>query len=326
MNKNYKYIIFSPYFGKLPINFNLWLESCSYNDSFKFIIFTDDKSKFKLPENVEIIYLSFEELENRIQSKFDFKINLRTPYKLCDFKPTYGYVFSKYLDNCNYWGYCDLDLIFGDLKQYLPKNLEDYDKISYMGHFCMYRNNKNINEMFMSKIKDTIDYADILSSSQNFAFDEIGDYGINNIFKTNGLKIYDYQINVADVTCRKENFRVSKFENGKFTHDKFKKAFVFDNGKIIAYHIENKELKKTEYAYLHFQKRKMLNNVINLDKFIIKYNGFIDYFDIDKKNINTLFPSKYKPDLKWIKINFLGIKRRIKRTQEVKKILSNKRS
>ena len=54
MNKKYNYTIFSPYFGSLPNNFNLWLNSCSYNKEFKFIVFTDDKTKFDIPENFDM--------------------------------------------------------------------------------------------------------------------------------------------------------------------------------------------------------------------------------------------------------------------------------
>ena len=57
MRKDYSYVIFSPYFGKLPVNFNLWLNSCSYNKDFYFIVFTDDKTVYNIPNNVEIIYM-----------------------------------------------------------------------------------------------------------------------------------------------------------------------------------------------------------------------------------------------------------------------------
>lgn len=324
MNNNYKYIIFSPYFGTLPNNFKLWLNSCSYNRDFKFIVFTDDMTKYNLPENVEIVYLSFDNFANCIQKKFDFKINLNKPYKLCDFKPTYGFVFDKYVENYEYWGYCDIDLIFGDLAKFLPIDINKYEKISYLGHFCMYKNNKKINELFMSPVKNTISYIDILSSEQHFGFDEIGTYGINNIFRINNCNIYDYQINVADVTCRKENFRVSKYQNNKFTREKYNRIFVFDEGKIISMYIENGNLKEKEYAYLHFQKRKMSNQVKNYSKYIIKYNGFIDYFNVNKDNLNNLLFPWYKLDLKWIKIKIMGIRRRLKKKKEIKRILDMK--
>ena len=137
----YKYVVFCPYFGKLPKHFNLWLISCSYNKHFKFIVFTDDNVTYSIPKNVEIVQLSFDQFVQEIQKKFDFQISLCHPYKLCDFKPAYGYIFDKYLNNCKYWGYCDLDLIFGNLEKFLPT--QEYDKISYLGHLCLMKNIKD---------------------------------------------------------------------------------------------------------------------------------------------------------------------------------------
>ena len=67
---DYKYVVFSPYFGKLPDNFNLWLKSCLYNAEIKFIVFTDDNRQWDKPINVEIIKISFEDFKEKIQKKF----------------------------------------------------------------------------------------------------------------------------------------------------------------------------------------------------------------------------------------------------------------
>ena len=118
------------YFGKLPNYFNLWLTSCKYNNTINFLLFTDDKTKYDYPNNVRVIYTTFEEIRNQIQSKFDFRITLEKPYKLCDFKPAYGYIFNKYLKGYDFWGHCDLDVIFGNLRKFLPEEiLKEYDKI-----------------------------------------------------------------------------------------------------------------------------------------------------------------------------------------------------
>lgn len=118
------------YFGKLPNYFEFWLSSCKYNKTINFLLFTDDKTKYDYPDNVNVKYTSFEEIRKIIQSKFDFKISLDTPYKLCDYKPAYGYIFNEYLSKFNFWGHCDLDVIFGNLRKFLPeKILMNYDKI-----------------------------------------------------------------------------------------------------------------------------------------------------------------------------------------------------
>lgn len=324
--KKYEYVIFSPYFGKLPVNFELWLKSCSYNNKFKFIVFTNDETYKNIPDNVEMVYLSFEQFKEKIQNRFDFKISLEQPYKLCDYKPTYGYVFKEYLADVKYWGYCDIDLVFGDLEKYLPK--DEYDKISFLGHFCMYKNDKNITEQFMFKSEDKIDYRDILSNEQHFGFDEIGDYGINNIFKNKGLKIYNYEVNVADIDCRKLPLNVIKFENGEFKKIEGKRVFEINNGQVIAHTIKGENIEQQEYAYIHFQKRKMTVNIDTneLNRYIISYNGFLRHEPIIKEFIENNQPKKEIIDKRRITFLINAVKRRTKRCININKILKQKRS
>lgn len=118
------------YFGKLPNYFNLWLTSCKYNKTINFLLFIDDETKYDYPDNVKVIYTTFENIKNQIQSKFDFNISLKKPYKLCDYKPAYGYIFNEYLEKYDLWGHCDLDVIFGNLRKFLSEEiLMQNDKI-----------------------------------------------------------------------------------------------------------------------------------------------------------------------------------------------------
>ena len=292
MKKTYKYVIFSPYFGKLPNNFNLWLYSCSFNREFMFIVFTDDDTKYSTPQNVTIVNISFDKFRSYVQEKFNFNISLKTPYKLCDYKPSYGYIFSEYLNNCEYWGYCDLDLIFGNIKNFLPS--KDYYKISYLGHFSLYKNCKQINELFMFKQKNVLNYIDILSNEEHFGFDEINDYSINSIFKVNNIDIYDYNAYVADVDCRRDRLFIVKYDGERFKFDKNEKLFIFDYGSIYSFDVNKKNIDQ-EYAYVHFQKRKMINKVTNLNRFVINYNSFTNYNIMD--NIDKLLISRKTPSL-----------------------------
>ena len=59
--KSICYIV--PYFGKLPNNFQLWLNSCSTNNTIDWIIFTNDKTYYNYPENVKVNYCEFEEVD-----------------------------------------------------------------------------------------------------------------------------------------------------------------------------------------------------------------------------------------------------------------------
>ena len=144
-------------------------------------------------------------------------------------------MFSDYIKGFDYWGHCDLDLIFGDLKKFLPK--EEYDKLSFQGHFCMYKNRNSINMLFLKDHNGSIDYSEILSHNQHFGFDEIGNYGINSIFERNHLKVIDFKSCVADVDCRRRGLycgrrRYPIFKSDIMMDDE-EKLFIFNEVEVI---------------------------------------------------------------------------------------------
>lgn len=323
-SQKYKYILICPYFGKLPTNFDLWQLSCLSNDNYLFVVITDDASKTSQSENVIIVRCGFKEFREYVQSKFDFKISLKKPYKLCDFKPTYGYLLDEYIQGFQYWGYCDLDLIFGDLSKFMPK--EDYCKISHLGHFCLYRNTKELREAFMSTTKlGYIDYKDILSSDVNFGFDEIGDYGINDIFKLKGYSIYPYELYSADISCARKGMAIAVLNDGKFHADVGTRVFAYEDGKVLAYNLHSNTITKKEYAYVHLQKRKMNNNVTDNNRFLITPDQYMNYSEPTNELIAAnQGSSSYL--IKRYRMKFEGLKRRIRRKKYIDQLVKRKGS
>ena len=114
-----KTVIIIPYFGSFPSFFQLFLDSCSNNKMFTWLIYTDSEQKYNVPENVIIKSTKLSDFVSRIQEKFDFKIEIIRPHKLCDFKVAYGYIFEDEIKEFDYWGHGDLDLIYGDLDKFL---------------------------------------------------------------------------------------------------------------------------------------------------------------------------------------------------------------
>ena len=317
------YTVFAPYFGKLPHTFNLWLDSCSYNKQFLFIVFTDCDYSNPLPQNVIIKKKSFSNLKNLIQSKFNFPISLEEPYKLCDYKPAFGYIFQEYLDNnCRYWGHCDIDLIFGNLAKFLPSG--NFDKIGYLGHLCLYKNTPVICQAFTLTSNSSLTYKDVFSSKVHFAFDEAYSYGINAIFNKHGMTIYPLQENVADTVPTKEDFTLSLYHYPTFTTQKGKRIFSFENGKIYGHTLQNEQTIKQEYAYIHLQKRTMKIDLKGTEsRYLIIPNSFIQWRDITPQVIRNSQPHL----LIWKQIkHFLTIKQKsfprfLQREYAIKKII-----
>lgn len=106
--------------------------------------------EYVYPENVRVSYCSFDDIKRKIASLFDFTIELSAPYKLCDYKPTYGHAFEKELKEYDFWGYCDIDLIFGDIRNFITdKILDKFDMIGFQGHSTIFRNSKEVNSRYM---------------------------------------------------------------------------------------------------------------------------------------------------------------------------------
>ena len=113
-----------PYFGgEFPNYFQLFLNSCEKNQDFTWMIFTDNRTKYRYPNNVKKISMSFGEMVSRVRSKFDFEICLDRPYKLCDYKCAYGYIFGDYLKEYDFWGHSDCDLIYGRLSDFITDDI-----------------------------------------------------------------------------------------------------------------------------------------------------------------------------------------------------------
>lgn len=88
-------VLILPYFGKFNNYFDNFLISCRCNPTIDWLIYTDDQEKYNYPSNVHVKYIKFEEFVEKFQKKLGKDIYLETPYKLCDFKITYGYVLQE---------------------------------------------------------------------------------------------------------------------------------------------------------------------------------------------------------------------------------------
>ena len=171
--KSICYIV--PYFGILPENFQIWLLGCKYNPTIDWIIYTDDKRCFDYPKNVKVQYCSFEEMKKRIQSFYDFEVDLSRPWRLALMKPAYGEIFSDDLKGYDFWGYCDIDLMWGDIRKfYTEEILNNFERIGFQGHSTLFPNNIKLNLQYRTIIPNQINYIDVFSGKLDFSWDESG--------------------------------------------------------------------------------------------------------------------------------------------------------
>jgi len=160
--------------GDYPWYFPYFLRSCRYNPTIDFLIFKDNKSKLELPANVKIIPYSLEQFKSEASKALGFEIAIESGYKICDFRPAFGSIFYNIIKDYDFWGYCDIDVIFGNIRAFMTDELlNEYDIISarhdYLtGCFSLFRNNSTIRDLF----KQSKDYRKVFTDSRNFFFDE----------------------------------------------------------------------------------------------------------------------------------------------------------
>lgn len=248
-----------PYFGQLPNTFPVFLSSVGENADFDWLIFTDNEYPGEIPQNVRFIQMVFCDLRELIQSKFQFNIALKTPYKLCDYKCAYGYIFEKYITEYDHWGYCDIDLIFGKISHFVSSEmLREYDKIGHLGHFSLYKNEEDINTMFML---DNF-YVEVFTHDRIYVFDEWNEGSINRILLKYGYSlcyldswtdVYPHNSYLNQVYCEyDDNQNVSFRPDGRIHFFEWNKGLLYD-------HLWNRnQFESHEIMYVHLQKRRIM--------------------------------------------------------------------
>lgn len=246
-------IFLIPYFGKWPFWFDYFLQSCRFNPSIDWQIYTDCPIPDNAPENVKFISISFRDYKQRISQKLGIDFNPDNPYKLCDMKPTYGYVHEQEIATYDFWGFSDIDLIYGDLRAYFTNerlNKKDFfsthaNRVS--GHLCIMRNNKKMREAFM-KIKN---WRKRMSDNQHYALDE-GAFSKIFIKRKNFPKPLFKLVGLLNPWRRNSEFIEAystpnagvAWIDGSFN---FPEKWIWNNGKLT-----NDLTGDREYPYFHF--------------------------------------------------------------------------
>lgn len=243
-----KIAVIALWFGPLRDYFRLWTRSLRANDGYDFLLFTDQEiDRSEIPDNLQVIKLTLEDLKETIRQRLNIQPTFEFSYKLCDFRPAFGELFAPYLTNYDFWGYCDVDLMFGKLSNFITDDiLSSYQKIFNRGHFTLYRNEEHINTLYRSS--KSIDAQAIMESKACFIFDEW--HGIHQVFKEFNIPQYHDEC-IADIHPNKARYTCSNIQNYK------KQLFVWENGLVKQHFLNEGTLQHRELAYVHFQKRKI---------------------------------------------------------------------
>jgi hypothetical protein len=146
------------YFGEWPPWMPAFLESCRWNPDVEWLLIGDAPLPARVPGNVSFIPFTLDQFNDKATKALGFQVRIErdNAYKLCDFKPTYGLIFSDLLDDTDFWGHCDVDVVWGDIRGFLTDRLLcKHDLLTsrkrrFAGHFTIYRNAPTINRMILA--------------------------------------------------------------------------------------------------------------------------------------------------------------------------------
>lgn len=266
----YTIALIIPYYGRLPNYFHLWLESAKRNTDIDFYIVSDDNLDYPLSGNVKQVKMPIDEFQCKLEAIVHFPVELRRAYKLTDYKPTYGLVFDSIVSHYDFWGYCDVDLIFGDIRSFVTDEILDYyDKVFKCGHFTLFRNTKQNNSLFLRDPPiGAMSFKEVCRIPYSCHFDE---NAICKIANAEGLKTYETCC-FADVFSNYQNFELCGIWDGHNAN-----YFYWDGKKLYRRFLVDNKIESMELMYVHLQKRKMRNTLQNnAMPFSIIPNSFVE--------------------------------------------------
>lgn len=234
------------YIGKLPNYFPLFLRSCATNPSIQWSLLTSSPVEYELPQNVRQVRFDLDDFHHRVEHAIGVRPDIGRPYKLCDFKPAYGLLYPELFEGFDFWGHCDADVIFGDLRKFYPDSaFANQVKVQMRGSLSFYRNNEEGNRLFQLP-HPQIDHRKVLSNPKNCCFDEWE--GLYKLMKVNQVGFW-LSNDLAEIAVCRRDLRLAHRKNYP------KQLFTWEDGKILRTAWENGEEIADEYAYIHLQKR-----------------------------------------------------------------------
>lgn len=302
MIKSNDICIIGVYYGRFNNYFPLWLKSCQANPTIDFMIVTDIQYNQEIPSNVRFLDLSINEVQHLAITKIGVDIPSLPPKKLCDLKPMYGLIFEDYLQQYDYWGECDFDLIWGDIRYFANKyEYRKYDKFLPLGHLSLYRNTPETNRYFMLEGDQMGGYVSVLQTSENMIFDEV--MGINRIYQFNNKTSFFHWI-FADITRLHKRYMLSAglTPEGVLQCNYKSQIFYWSDGKVYRDYYQEGIRYTEEFMYIHFSGRsnfELKDDILSSKAFYITYDGFIPKVgectkeEIKKFNNNCYIKEKY---------------------------------
>jgi hypothetical protein len=158
-----KILLILDYFGRWPEWIDVFLLSCAHNPSINWLIHTDCPMPAVQPDNVRFVHMSFDDYCRLASDRLNLQFS---PYwrddgqpprpiytNLCDLRPCYGDLHAEALIGYDYFGWCDIDVVFGNLRRFLTPDVLEKNVITFSGemcsgHFTLLKNEAHVVRMY----------------------------------------------------------------------------------------------------------------------------------------------------------------------------------
>lgn len=264
-------VLIFPYFGTLPIQYEMWRASALQNPSVDFMFFTD--ADVEPAKNIIVHKMQFSDFQRIAQKAFDFPIVLDRPYKLCEYKQAYGYILKDYIKDYDFWGFGDLDLVYGDIRAFITEEALSHKFLLGWGHLTLLHNDEDTNSYFMKRIDGYQDYKDAFTTSSITFFDEYDHRGCSDKWRDCRPEDCWLEEPFDNVSKPKQSYHFCSLNRGW-------EQVVFEhiNNKLYMVRYNNGTWEKKETLYAHFQHRGfMKNRITDYSHFLVTPSSMINY-------------------------------------------------
>lgn len=241
-----KVALIIPYYGRLPSYFPLFISSMK-NKPLDVLFFTNQPEPENLPSNIIWKTVEFDEVKKLFDEKLKMNVSLDSPYKFCDLRPAFGLVFEDFLEEYDFWGTSDVDLVIDNFEKFINDEvLSKTDVYScaetfLTGPFFLLRNNSYCNTLF----ENSKDWLKVCTTKKYLRFDECdGNYFVK---LRRGVSIFDLNTRIQSFT------EILFIEAQKGLRLLFTDTILETKGTIPVQITENEVLYKgKEYLLLHY--------------------------------------------------------------------------
>jgi hypothetical protein len=260
-------LVISAYFGKLPYYFPLWRKTAKFNRDINWLVFTD-KIASKIDGNIQYVFTSLKEIEEIASDKLKSKIKLSRPYKICDLRPSFPLIFQEYIKDYEYWGHCDIDVIWGNFKKFLnhdyiwDSDIITADRRRVCGPFTLFKNEEKTNTLY----KNIDNYIEKVNSSHpsildEMEFSEIKEEGRSKEFiNKNNFKIFRGHEFEDQIIClqRYSSNRVPAYwNNGSLFIEKYFRNLVVEGNDFFGFGSQTMLLHVRPWLYVDLDKNSI---------------------------------------------------------------------